>query len=253
MRRIALLALAAPLLVAQAKPVLVPDVSQRSVEIAYSFTGAELLLFGAILYPGGRLPDTDAPADVIVVVKGPTQSIRIREKEKMAGVWVNAEALRYRSAPSFYAIASSRPIDRIVDDRTRAIYELGLDSLQLSPASGAPSQVQDRFTRGLVDLRSRAGLYYEAPGTVEITDGVLYRARIAIPARVPVGRFTAETLLIREGRVLAVAVRDIDIRKSGFERFVARAADRSSILYGLAAVILSVLLGIAAGWIARRV
>ena len=46
----------APLLMAQAKPVLVPDVSQRNIEIAYSFTGAELLLFGAILYPGGRLP-----------------------------------------------------------------------------------------------------------------------------------------------------------------------------------------------------
>jgi len=53
--------------------------------------------------------------------------------------------------------------------------------------------------------------------------------------------------------VLAAAVRDIDIRKSGFERFVARAADRSSILYGLAAVFLSIFLGWAAGWIARRI
>ena len=68
----------------------------------------------------------------------------------------------------------------------------------------------------------------------------------------PVGRFTAETFLIRDGRVLAAAVRDIDIRKSGFERFVARAADRSSVMYGLVAVALSVFLGWAAGWIARR-
>ena len=243
----------APLLMAQAKPVLVPDVSQRNIEIAYSFTGAELLLFGAILYPGGRLPTGEQPTDVVVVVKGPTQSILMREKEKVAGIWVNASRLRYRSAPSFYAIASSKPIDRLVDDRTRAIYELGLDSLQLSPASSAPADTQDRFQKGLVDLKRRAGLYYEAPRAVEITDGVLYRARVSIPARVPVGRFTAETFLIRDGRVLAAAVRDIDIRKSGFERFVARAADRSSVIYGLAAVALSVFLGWAAGWIARRV
>ncbi len=247
------LLLLAPLLMAQAKPVLVPDVSQRDIEIAYSFTGAELLLFGAILYPGGRLPSGDRPTDIVVVVKGPTQSILVREKEKVAGIWVNAERLRYRSAPSFYAIASSRPIDRLVDDRTRAIYELGLGSLQLSPASSAPAPVQDRFQQGLVDLKRRAGLYYEAPRAVEITDGVLYRARVSIPARVPVGRFTAETFLIRDGRVLAVAVRDIDIRKSGFERFVARAADRSAILYGLTAVALSIFLGWAAGSIARRV
>jgi ABC-type Fe3+ transport system permease subunit len=53
--------------------------------------------------------------------------------------------------------------------------------------------------------------------------------------------------------VLAAAVREIDIRKSGFERFVARAAERQSLLYGLAAVALSVGLGLAAGWIARRI
>jgi uncharacterized protein (TIGR02186 family) len=247
------LLLLAPLLMAQEKPVLVPDVSQRDIEIVYSFTGAELLLFGAILYPGGRLPDARRPTDVVVVVKGPVQSITIREKEKLAGIWVNAEELRYRSAPSFYAIASSRPIPDLVDERTRAIYELGLDSLQLSPASSAPSGVQDRFARGLVALRKKTGLYYEAPRAVEITDDVLYRARVAIPARVPVGRFTAETFLIRDGKVLAAAVRDIDVRKSGFERFVARAADRSAFLYGAVVVALSVLLGWGAGWVARRI
>ncbi len=249
--RIALL-LAAPLAMGQAAPTLVPDVSQRDIEIVYSFTGADLLLFGAILYPGGRIPDGERPADIVVVVKGPTQSVLMREKEKVAGIWVNAQSARYRSAPSFYAIASSRPIGQIVDDRTRAIYELGLDSLQLSPVSTSAPDVQARFTRGLVDLKARAGLYVEAPRAVEISESVLYRARITIPARVPVGRFTAETFLIRDGRVVAAAVRDIDIRKSGFERFVARAADRDSWLYGLVAVALSVSLGWLAGWVARR-
>ncbi|GAA0305611.1 TIGR02186 family protein [Sphingomonas oligophenolica] len=252
MRRAWATLLLAPLLMGQAKPVLVPDVSQRDIEIAYSFTGAELLLFGAILYPGGRLPNDDKPTDIVVVVRGPVQSILVREKEKVAGIWVNAARLRYRSAPSFYAIASSRPISKLVDDRTQAIYELGLDSLQLSPASSAPLAEQDRFARGLVDLKRRAGLYFEAPRAVEITDGVLYRARLTIPARVPVGRFTAETFLIRDGRVLAAATRDIDIRKSGFERFVARSAERHSILYGLIAVALSVFFGWGAGWIAKR-
>lgn len=245
------LLLAAPLLMGQAKPVLVPDVSQRDIQIAYSFTGAELLLFGAILYPGGRVP-LEKDADIVVVVKGPAQSILVREKQQIAGIWVNAARIRYLSAPSFYAIASSKPINDLVEERTRAIYELGLDSLQLSPASSAPLAEQARFARGLVDLKRRSALYYESPRAVEITDGVLYRARITIPARVPVGRFTAETFLVRDGRVLAAGVRDIDIRKSGFERFVARAAERRSFTYGLAAVGLSVLFGWAAGWIARR-
>lgn len=244
------------LLTAQAppaeKPVLVPDVSERSVRILYSFTGAELLLFGAIVYPRGRPVGPDKPVDIVVVVKGPTQSVLVREKERVAGIWVNAERLRYRSAPSFYAIASSRPIEDLVDERTRAIFELGLESLQLSPASSAPSEQQGRFQRGLVALKQRTGLYYADPRAVEITAGVLYRARLLIPARVPVGRFTAETFLIRDGRVLAAAVRPIDIQKAGFERFVARAAERSSVLYGLTVVALSLALGWAAAWAARR-
>jgi len=252
------LAPAAALLLAGAAPapVLVPDVSRGRVDIAYSFAGTELLLFGAILYPGGRMPGSEGGGggrtDVAVVVRGPSTSIRVREKRKVAGLWVNADSFRYRSAPSFYALASSRPIASILDARTRAVYELGLDSLQLSPATAAAPEVQDRFARGLVGLRRGTGLYYEAPGAVAIRDGVLYRADVTVPARVPVGRFTAETFLIRDGRVLAAATAPIEVRKSGFERFVARAAERRSLLYGLVAVALSVGLGWAAGWAAGR-
>lgn len=248
-RRLLLLGLA-PCLSAQA-PLLVPDVSQRDVEIVYSFSGAELLLFGAIVQPQGRRAGA-AAADIVVVVKGPAQGIVMREKEKIAGLWINAASMRYRSAPGFYAVVSSRPVRALVDDRTRAIYEFGLDSLQLSPVSSAPAAEQARFLAGLIDLRRRTGLYYEAPGAVEISQGVLYRARVSIPARVPVGRYTAETFLVQDGRVVAAAVRAIEIRKSGFERFVARSAERAEWAYGLAAVALSVGLGWLASMLARR-
>ena len=101
MRRLAAalaLALLAPLAVGAAKPKLVPDVSQRHIEIRYSFTGAELLLFGAIIYPGGRAPRDGA--DIAVVVKGPVEPLVVREKRKVAGIWMNVESARFRSAPT---------------------------------------------------------------------------------------------------------------------------------------------------------
>ena len=61
-----LLLVVAPWLIAADKPVLVPDISARKVEIRYSFTGAQLLLFGAIVYPGGRPPPRTA--DIVVVL-----------------------------------------------------------------------------------------------------------------------------------------------------------------------------------------
>lgn len=249
MKRLALLA-AAPFLLGAADPVLVPDVSERAIEIRYSFTGAELLLFGAILYPGGRTP-ADA-ADIAVVVKGPQAPIQIREKQKIAGIWINAASERFRSAPSFYAIASSRPLNDLVDERMAAIYELGLENMQLSPGAGATTAEARRFEAGLIDLRRRTGLYAEHPRGVEIREGVLYRARIDLPARVPVGEYTAETYLISKGRVLAVASRTIRIEKSGFERFVTIAAERWSFLYGACAVALSLLFGWGASLLFRR-
>ena len=245
-----LAALASLVLGGAAKPVLVPDVSARNIEIRYSFAGAQLLLFGAIVYPGGRVPAE--PPDVVVVVKGPAEPIVVREKQRIAGIWMNADSSRFRSAPAFYAVASSKPIDQLVDERTAAIYELGLQNLQLSPGSGAIPERARRFEAGLLDLRQRGGLYSQSPGGVEITGGVLYRATIGIPSQVPVGTYTAETFLIENGRVLAAATRDIDIGKSGFERFVALAARRHSALYGLFAVILSLLLGWSAARIFRR-
>lgn len=238
------------LLIGASKPVLVPDVSTRQIEIRYSFTGAELLLFGAILYPRGQVPSR--PADIVVVLKGPVQPILLREKEKIAGIWMNAESHRFRSAPSFYAVASSRPIKDLVDDRTAAIYEMGLQNLQLSPGGGALPEKERRFEAGLLDLRRRQGLYAEYPNGVEIIDGVLYRATIPIPSKVPVGSYTAETFLVDEGRVLAAATREVEVGQIGFDRYVALAARRHEFLYGLASVGLSLGLGWAAAAAFRR-
>lgn len=242
---LALVAFAA--LTAQRDPILVPEVSQHEIQVRQGFTGTELLLFGAVLDPQGRR--ASERYDIVVVLKGPTAPILLREKDKKLGVWINADSTAFRSAPSFFAVASSRPIGEIVDERTAAIYELGLDFLQLSPSGAIDPEEQARFTAGLVDLRRREGLYREDGMGVTISNGVLYQARIPVPSNVATGRYTAETFAITRGRVIASAIADVEVRKLGFERFVAEEAEDSSFLYGLFAVGLSLLMG----WLAGRV
>jgi uncharacterized protein (TIGR02186 family) len=234
-------------LTAQRDPILVPEVSQHEIQVRQGFTGTELLLFGAILDPDGRR--AQEPYDIVVVLKGPTQPILLREKEKRLGIWVNVHSTAFRSAPSFFSVASSQPVGQIVDERTAAIYELGLDYLQLSPAGAIDPTEQARFTSGLVDLRRREGLFREAPEGVAINEGVLYQARMEVPSNVITGQYTAETFAIARGRVIASAVARVEVRKLGFERFVARHAEESPLLYGLFAVGLSLLMG----WLAGRV
>jgi len=98
------------------------------------------------------------------------------------------------------------------------------------------------------DLMRRQGLYRQEEGGVKISGQVLYQAKISLPSSVQTGTYTAETFAIRQGKVVASAITRIDVRKEGFERFVAVAADRNGWLYGLFAVLVSV----GMGWLAGR-
>ncbi|WP_252260445.1 TIGR02186 family protein [Erythrobacter aurantius] len=230
----------------QREPVLVPEVSQSRIEVRQGFTGANLLLYGAVIDPAGAASRTQY--DIVVVLKGPTEPIRLREKERIAGVWMNSGSSDFRSAPSFFAVASSRPVAEIVDPRTAAIYELGTEFIQLSPTGQIEPEEQIRFAQGLVDLRRRSGLYKESEEGVRISEGVLYQARIALPSNVTTGQYTAETFAIANGRVLASATADIEVVKVGLEGRVVYFAEQWSLIYGLGAIFLS----LSMGWLAGR-
>lgn len=234
------------LLTGAADPVLVPDVSQHEVAVEQGFNGAELLLFGAILSPQGTPAGQDY--DIVVVLEGPTRPIVLRQKQKVAGVWINAASTTFRSAPSYYAMASTRPIREIVDDQTAAIYELGLPFLQLSPTGSIEPAAQERFAAGLVGLMGRQGLYHQDEHGVTIAHKVLYRARVALPSSVQTGSYTAETFAIAHGRVVASAISRVEVRKTGFERAIADYANHDAFFYGLFVVAASV----AMGWLAGR-
>ena len=238
-------------LTAASDPILVPEVSQHEVEVRKGFTGTELLLYGAILDPQGIRAGREY--DIVVILKGPTRSIMVREKQRMAGIWVNASSSEYRSAPGFYSLAASRPIEQIVDAKTAAIYEMGLPFLQLSPIGAIDPAKQSRFSQGLVELMGRDGLYRQDDGGVSVSEQVLYQARIQLPSNVPVGTYTAETLAVRKGRVVASAIARIEVRKRGFERVVADFADEWGLAYGLLVVALSVAMGLGAGRLFSRV
>lgn len=234
------------LLGAARDPILVPEVSQHEIDLQQGFNGTDLLLFGALLTPEGSRAAQDY--DIVVVLKGPTQSIVLREKQKMAGIWVNAASTEFRSAPSYYAIASTRPIADIVDEKTAAIYELGLKWLQLSPIGAIDPEEQTRFAAGLVSRNMEAGLYREDEGGVSVSEQVLYQARIRLPSQVPTGKYTAETFAITDGRVVASASSEVEVRKLGVERAIANFSENYGFAYGLLAVFVSV----GMGWLAGR-
>jgi uncharacterized protein (TIGR02186 family) len=117
----------------------------------------------------------------------------------------------------------------------------------LSPSGVIDPDEQARFASGLVDLKTRQQLYKQDFRGVQLSQQVLYQARMSLPSNVTTGTYTAETFAISRGRVIASAMAEVEVRKVGFERLVARYSQDWSLLYGLFAVFLSVGMGWAAG------
>ena len=96
------------IMTAAATPVLVPEVSQDRISIRGDFNGAQLLLFGAITYPAGTR-NTDQ-ADIVVVLKGPVESIVVREElDRFVDglVDLNARGNLFKNLPNSVKITNS--------------------------------------------------------------------------------------------------------------------------------------------------
>ena len=86
---------------ALAQEKLVLGLSQDEVSITATFTGSELLIFGAISRE--TPPPQNSELGVIIAVAGPNVPVTIRRKERVAGIWINTESANIDIAPSFYS------------------------------------------------------------------------------------------------------------------------------------------------------
>ena len=215
---------------------LVADLSSHLIAINTGFTGTEVVLFGA----------TDGEGDVAIVVTGPRTSVTVRRKGRVAGIWVNTESVRFEQVPSYYMVATSRPLDQVVSKPMLERHQIGLPNLQLDPGRALPQEELEAFRAALIRNKQREGLYGITLGQVAFLGERLFRTNIYFPANVPTGLYTVEVLLIRDGEVVTAQTTPLVVSKVGFSAEIYQIARHQPVAYGLAAVIGAV----AAGWLA---
>jgi uncharacterized protein (TIGR02186 family) len=217
---------------------LIADLSKHRVAITTGFTGDDVLLFGA----------TEGPGDVVVVVRGPVGESVVREKEQIAGIWVNRRQVRFTNVPEFYALASSAPLDRLVPAGVAARNEIGVANLRITPQSSLkPPQIAP-FREALFRNKAREGLYPTEVAQVDFRGPRLFRTTIHFPANVPTGSYEVRVYLIRDGRDVSVQSTPLYVNKIGVGADVSEFAHSYSVYYGLIAIAVAML----AGWIASQ-
>lgn len=227
-------ALAGPL---RAAP-LVADLSKHLVAITTGFAGTDVLLFGAV----------DGPGDVVVIIWGPPEELVIHRKSRIAGIWINTAQLTFDRVPSFYSVASSRPLDEIASEHVLARLEMGVERLDLPlPHAKASANVARNWRDALIRNKQRLGHYAREVGQVIFLGENLFRTLVEFPANVPTGTYQIEVYLLRDGRVVSAQTTPLIVGKIGLEADVYDFAHNYSALYGLIAI----LVALVAGWLAH--
>jgi uncharacterized protein (TIGR02186 family) len=225
---------------------LAAGISRDKIEITSSFTGTEVVVFGAIENElGEALPATEM-RDVVVVVKSEKPSVvTVRKKERVGPIWINRDAQRFAGVPGFYFLASTRPLKDIARADLLAQYELGLDRLAFGPAPGSIGGPK-AFREAVVRRKRASALYAQHEGGVSFLSGSLFRSTVRLPPNVPAGNLKVQVFVFAGGDVTSTNTLVLYIDKSGIERSLSEMAVEEPLLYGLLAVVLSALAGFVA-------
>lgn len=210
------------------------------IEVKSDFRGAAITIFGAA-------PERAPGGDFVVTLQGPTETLVVRRKRRILGLWINTDPVRFREAPSFFALFATRRLDRIATPQQ--IWTLQLDPAALAVPGDRTPQDADAalYRQALVRLMRRRGLYINQLQDLEQGPGGLFTARVELPANAPTGAYVWKAHYFRKGKLIGSQEGEVRVSKAGLERWVSNAAANNPRLYGLAAVLIAV----GAGWLAN--
>lgn len=227
---------------AQAEEVVL-GLSSDKVAITATFEGSDILIFGAVKR---ETPIPDAPLDVIITVAGPSVPVNVRRKDRRFGIWINTEMVALDAAPSFYAVATTGPLDQVLSNTEDLRHRVSIGRAIRSVGATTMAEDAERFTDALIRIRRDKDAYQMREGAVAIDEQTLFRTSISLPANLTEGAYQTRIFLTREGRVVSQFNTSIDVRKVGLERWLFTLSREQPMLYGL----LSLVIAIAAGWMA---
>lgn len=222
---------------------IVARLNHTQVAITAGFDGSEIFVYGAVRR---EAPASAVPLDVVVVIVGPSEPVVVRRKVRRMGIWVNDEGVQVDAAPSFYAVASTRGFRETISYTDDLRYRVGLDHAVRLIGETDYAEYPADYRQAVIRLRREQGLYLEVPGGVEIAEDTLFSASFQLPASLVEGDYRARIFLTRDRHVIDAAEETIAVRKVGIERWLYTLSRENGLLYGA----LSILVGLAVGWLA---
>ncbi len=219
----------------------IAGLSQNRVSLTVNFEGSEILIFGAVRREA-PLPE-ESELNVIVTIEGPPQETVVWRKARRAGIWVNTDSQDIRAAPSFYAVATTGPLQDILSPDADLTHRIST-RLAIFEARGMDDPtVRATFTEALIRIREGQGLYQQHDGGIDLERETLFSTRLTLPKTIVEGRYAARILLVRDGQVIDEVETVINVQKAVLERWLTNLAYDQPFIYGALALFLAVFFG----------
>ena len=228
-----------------AKDDLVTDLSESTVEISSTFSGADILLFGA--YDGQKNDD------IIVVVSGQKGNIKVDKKEKKFGMWMITESVKFSNVPKYYYIASNRKIEEITNKSEIKKRKLDFNNFELKNNKIDNKNLDKKWYESLKRNMKKKQFWKIEENSIQLNKNTLFRKTLSLPSNVSTGIYNVKILHYRKGNLISQEESKIKIDKTGISANIYNVAQSFSAIYGIIAVIVALFFGWFTNFIFRRI
>jgi len=260
------LLLASTATVARAEEQPAISVSPETVNIGLDFSGADVTISGT----------TPEGADVVLVVDGPLDSVKMSKKGKVMGLfWMTVDQAEVENMAAFHIVRSSEPIEHLLSREQQV--RLGVDpeasntlgqAQAVNPDDESPvsGEKQAEFVTALRDMYIKEGqytpwrCYHEADAAdcdaAAPTGAIIqpdhdgrWETSLGLPADAPLGDYSVQTHYVRDGEVVMSDTATFNVEKVGAVDALGTMAQDKAPLYGAMSLAIAIAMGLAIGFV----
>ncbi len=202
---------------------------------------------GATLHVRGTVGER---SQVAIRVMGASEHHTFNRRGKIGGViWGGVEHVTYRHAPSLYAVYTSGALAALAGPELRDRLRLGYESVAARMEVEGTRVEKAEMISHFLHLKESEGLYRLAPGAVKLADAEggrrAFEVAITLPSTAAPGEIEVAVLELADEAVLGEDVARVRLDRVGMPAWLFGLAHRQSALFGLLAVALLLVTGVA--------